>query len=110
MCVCLPNSTQNCQKGFTKGQRDGRAKTIQVVSNLKILKGSMKNKVSNVQFFGDVDVKLLPNIVEAVQKYVDLPGRTFGVWPLSIVYEVMRKWEKVFPVYEQLGSSSLAAG
>ena len=51
MCVCLPNSTQNCQKGFTKGQRDGRAKTIQVVSNLKILKGSMKNKVSNVQFF-----------------------------------------------------------
>ena len=52
--------------------------------------------MSNVQHFNDVDLKLLPNIVEAVQKYENTADRSEdgydNVKALSIVYEVMRKW------------------
>ena len=61
---------------------------------------------SNVQHFDDTDVKLLPGILEAVHRYASVvhPSdrhRTgyCRVEPLSIVYEVMRKWDKVFPLY-----------
>jgi hypothetical protein len=57
--------------------------------------------MSNVQHFDDIDVKLLPNMLENAQKY----SKTVFQWgkdeeALSIVYEVMRKWDKVFPVYK----------
>ncbi|KAK1742142.1 leucine-rich repeat protein [Skeletonema marinoi] len=57
--------------------------------------------MSNVQHFGDIDVKILPNILEAVQKYAtkvheDEDNPKPKVKPLSIVYETMRKWEKAF--------------
>eukprot|EP00574_Skeletonema_japonicum_P008014 CAMPEP_0201735714 /NCGR_PEP_ID=MMETSP0593-20130828/37801_1 /ASSEMBLY_ACC=CAM_ASM_000672 /TAXON_ID=267983 /ORGANISM="Skeletonema japonicum, Strain CCMP2506" /LENGTH=44 /DNA_ID= /DNA_START= /DNA_END= /DNA_ORIENTATION= len=44
--------------------------------------------MSNVQDFVDIDVKLLPNILEAVQKYSRLTEETEDyVEALSIVYE-----------------------
>ena len=51
---------------------------------------------SNVQYFSDVDVKLLPKMLEAVQRYANNPNAR----RLSIVYEIMRRWEKVFNMYE----------
>jgi len=61
---------------------------------------------SNVQHFDDIDVKLLPSILEAVQRYASVVHSDDRytpdfreVEPLSIVYEVMRKWDKVFPLY-----------
>ena len=50
--------------------------------------------MSNVQHFGDIDVKLLPNVLEAVQKYsITLNDSDDDiVQASSIVYEVMRKW------------------
>jgi hypothetical protein len=61
---------------------------------------------SNVQHFGDIDVKLLPSILEAVQRYGSVVHSDDRYSPtgdpvetLSIVYEVMRKWDKVFPLY-----------
>jgi len=64
---------------------------------------SSRNKtISNVQHFDDIDVKLLPNVLESVQRYSKYATR----WhkheskPLSIVYEVMRKWDKAFPLYK----------
>eukprot|EP00984_Skeletonema_dohrnii_P022838 scaffold11933_cov117-Skeletonema_dohrnii-CCMP3373.AAC.10 len=66
---------------------------------------SFRNQtLSNVQHFGDIDVKLLPNMLEAVQRYHNAAKehqsgpRDWGVEPLSIVYEVMRKWDKAFPI------------
>ncbi len=64
---------------------------------------SSRNKsVSNAQHFGDIDVKFLPDIVQAVQKYasfqMEIDAEDF-VRELSIVYEIMRKWDKVFPLY-----------
>ena len=59
---------------------------------------SRNETMSNVQHFGDIDVKILPNILEAVQKYATKvhQDEIFKVEPLSIVYETMRKWEKAF--------------
>lgn len=62
---------------------------------------------SNVQYVDDIDVKLLPSILEAVQRYASVahlddtnsPPDYSRVEPLSIVYEVMRKWDKAFPLY-----------
>jgi len=76
--------------------RENRARKI-----YKLL--SERNKstpMSNVQYFDEVDVKLLPDMLEAVQSLSVLGGAApGGVAALSIVYEVMRKWDKVFPLY-----------
>ena len=58
--------------------------------------------MSNVTQFGDIDVKLLPQMLEAVQKYHDAARnyrsypRISYVDPISVVYAIMRKWDKVF--------------
>ncbi len=68
------------------------------------LLSSRHESMSNVQHFGGIDVNVLPHMVEAVQKYAscqvgfDIHLRRF-VRELSIVYELMRKWDKVFPLY-----------
>jgi len=49
--------------------------------------------MSNVQHFSDIDVKILPIMLEAVQTYATNVDDS-KVKPLSIVYEVMRKWDK----------------
>jgi hypothetical protein len=61
---------------------------------------------SNVQHFGNIDVKILPFLLKAVQRYASVVYPNdhqridyCRVEPLSIVYEVMRKWDKVFPLY-----------
>jgi len=63
---------------------------------------SSRNKtMSNVQHFGDIDVKLLPNVLEAVQKYsISLNYRDDDIVKASsIVYEIMRCWDKVSSLY-----------
>ena len=68
---------------------------------------SSRNKtMSNVQHFSDVDLKLLPNILQSVQKYY-MHTHDPKVNPLSIVYEIMRKWDKAFPLYKSLGVESV---
>ena len=66
---------------------------------------SSRNKtMSNVQHFSDIDLKILPNMLAAVQKYSsDVQNYDPKVNPLSIVYEIMRKWDKVIPLYKSLG-------
>ncbi len=67
----------------------------------------------NVQDFVDIDVKLLPNILEAVQKYSGLAKEDDDyhdydyVETLSVVYEVMRRWDKVSPLFKSLGRSAM---
>ena len=72
---------------------------------------SSRNKtMSNVQHFSDIEVKLLPNMLAAVQKYSnDMQSNRHNpkVNPLSVVYEVMRKWDKTIPVYKSLGVDSI---
>ncbi len=75
---------------------------------------SSRNKtMSNAQHFGNIEVKILPNMLAAVHKYYDasteydLTNDMYKhdpkVEPLSIAYEIMRKWDKVFPLYKSLG-------
>ena len=79
---------------------------------------SLRNKtMSNAKYFDNIDVKILPNMLAAVQKYFDasihydLKNDMYKhdpkVDPLSIVYEVMRKWDKAFPLYKSLGIGSI---
>ncbi len=70
--------------------------------------------MSNVTEFGDIDVKILPNMLEAVEtchdaarKYRSSPPISYYVHPLSIVYEIMRKWDKAFHLYKALGVESI---
>ena len=67
---------------------------------------------SNVQHFDGIDAKILPFMLNAVQTYASpvYPYDHFRsgycrVEPLSIVYEVMRKWDKVFPLYTDRGNN-----
>eukprot|EP00984_Skeletonema_dohrnii_P032322 scaffold26237_cov162-Skeletonema_dohrnii-CCMP3373.AAC.3 len=65
---------------------------------------SIRNQsMSNVKHFGNIDVKMLPNMLEAMQRYhnaasvynVHSFGCTLYVEPVSLVYETLRKWDKV---------------
>ena len=58
---------------------------------------------SNLQDFIDIDTKMLPKVLEVVQHYdTEYPDVDEAecvlprVGSLSIVYEIMRKWDKVF--------------
>jgi hypothetical protein len=84
-----------------RARKSNRARKI-----YKLLSSRHKS-MSNAQHFGGTDVNVLPHMVEAVQKYAepdtDYTGYVAGIPllpALSIVYEVMRKWDKVFPVYD----------
>jgi hypothetical protein len=65
-----------------------------------------------VQYFDSIGVKILPTMLKAVQSYASVvyPDDRYSsgycrVEPLSIVYEVMRKWDKVFPLYTDGGNN-----
>eukprot|EP00984_Skeletonema_dohrnii_P039075 scaffold43053_cov144-Skeletonema_dohrnii-CCMP3373.AAC.1 len=63
---------------------------------------SSRNKtLSNVQHFGDIDVKLLPNMLDAVHKYSN-DGGNDSVKASSIVYEIMRFWDQVTPIIRRV--------
>lgn len=64
-----------------------------------------RNKsMTNVQHFNGIDVKILPHMIVAVHRYWNL---YLPLNSLSIVYEVMRKWEKVvFPLYNLEGGDT----
>ena len=79
---------------------------------------SSRNKtMSNAKYFENNDAKILPNMLTCVQKYhdasihYDLKNKMYKhdpkVDPLSIVYEVMRKWDKAFPLYKTLEYESI---
>ena len=89
----------------------GKAREMNRGRKIYKLLSSRHESMSNVQHFGDIDVNVLPHMVEAVQKYASFQeeadvevdaetGAHYNVAALSIVYEVMRKWNKVFPVYD----------
>jgi len=70
---------------------------------------------SNIQHLTGVPIEILPEMLSSVQKYSDYhlsrcpdhntPGRdNDDVTALSVVYEIMRKWDKALSVYESLSS------
>ena len=82
---------------------------------------SSRNKENtNVQYFDDdMPVEILPDMLRSIQQYSEyhigqedeeVPERgEEDSTSLSIVFEVMRRWEKVFSVYECLGSGSMSS-
>ncbi len=76
---------------------------------------SRRNKeMSNTQHFGDIDVNLLPEVLLAVQHYSSAPKPSSihftydineEVNALSIVHEIILKWDKALTLYETLGGS-----
>jgi hypothetical protein len=88
---------------FSEVMKDNRGRKIYSIL-------SSRNKtMSNVEHFGNFDVKLLPNMLETVQRYSKYVVRwhKHEVEALSIVYEVMRKWDKVFPLYKSSGAGNI---
>ena len=66
---------------------------------------------SNVHHFDDVPIELLPEMLTSIQKYSNYhvganapPKDNRDVKTLSVVYEIMRKWDQVISVYESLSS------
>ena len=72
---------------------------------------SRNRKYSNVEHFEDVPVELLPDMLVSIQKYANYhvpdraPGRSeHDVIPLSIVYEILQRWDKSLAAFESLSS------
>ncbi len=85
---------------------DSNVREINRAKKISFILSSRNETTSNVQHFGDIDVKLLPNVLEAVQKYLRLmDGYQDIVVALSVVYEIMRRWDKVSPLFKALGKS-----
>ena len=72
---------------------------------------SRNRKCSNVKHFDGVPVELLPEILTSIQQYSEYhlgdnapPKCDESADSLSVVYEIMRWWDKSVSVYESLGS------
>ena len=66
---------------------------------------------SNVQYLDDVPVEFLPDMLSSIQLYSEYhlrdkapPKHSKDVKTLSVVYEILRHWEKAFSVYEALSA------
>ncbi|KAK1739013.1 leucine-rich repeat protein [Skeletonema marinoi] len=82
LTLCWNNSSQDM------GENRGR-KIYRLLS-------SRNKTMSNVQHFGDIDVKLLPNMLQTVQKQkYSNDGGNDNVKASSIVYEIMRFWDQL---------------
>jgi hypothetical protein len=69
---------------------------------------SRNKRMSNAQYFDDIDINLLPEILAAVQRYASTPVSerqllyrvNSEVSGLSIVYELMRKWDSIYKIWD----------
>ena len=67
-------------------------------------------QMCNVQYFDDIDINLLPDILAAVQ-YCAIGGDPLiynineKVNSLSITFEIMRKWDKALSLYKTLSDN-----
>ena len=72
--------------------------------------------MSNVKHFGNIDVKILPNMLEAMQRYhnaasvynAHLFRSNFYLELVLIVYETLRKWDKVMGLCKSLGAENMS--
>ena len=67
---------------------------------------------SNVEDFADVPIEILPDMLQSIHKYSQF-WRSDQWWigkdgnyvePLSVVYEILRNWDKALSLYESLGN------
>jgi len=71
---------------------------------------STRNKTnSNVQYFDKLPIELLPDMLESIKKYSEYhfgdktPRRDQNdVKPISIVYEILRKWDEALSAFEYI--------
>jgi hypothetical protein len=101
----IADSNHSCFiEEFTE-ENESEVREINRARKIYGLLSSRNETMSNVQYFGDIDLKLLPNVLEAVQKYsLRLrDGDDDNVKASSIVYEVMRRWDKLSSLYKSLG-------
>ena len=110
------NSNHTCHivkaSKFNGRQYDDRLEPKQVRQKKIYYMISERNrKCSNVQHFDRVPVEYLPDMLGSIQQYSEYhvgdaapDKRDKDVTTLSMVYEIMRFWEKAISVYESLGS------
>ena len=72
---------------------------------------SWNRTCSNVDHFEDIPVEFLPSMLESIQQYANyhVPDRTPSqdirdVKPLSIMFEVLQRWDKSLATFEALSS------
>ncbi|KAK1739091.1 leucine-rich repeat protein [Skeletonema marinoi] len=103
--------------GYIGNNSHSRGQINRAAKVYKLL--SIRNQsMSNVKHFGNIDVKILPNMLEAMQRYhnaasvhnanAHLFRRNFDVEPVSIVYETLRKWDKVMELCKSLGAENMS--
>jgi len=71
---------------------------------------STRNKTnSNVQYFDKLPIELLPDMLESIKKYSEYhfgdetPRKAQSdVKPISIVYEILRKWDEALSAFEYI--------
>ena len=95
----------NGDRNFTKAFDPTLVRQKKIYSVLS----SRNRDNSNVGHFDDIHVKLLPNMLNSIQKYSNYQDDNISqvrghVQPLSIVYDICRNWEESIAVFEALSS------
>ena len=95
------------ESGNLIGPKAARGKKIYYVLS------SRNRECSNVHYLEGVPVEFLPNMFMAIQQYSEYhlqdksPSQDDNdVNALSIVFEIVRRWDKGFSVYESLSTSN----
>ena len=100
---------------FDTNPTDTYTKAVRQKKIYRVL--SVRNKnCSNVQHFDDIPFELIPDMLKSIQQYSEyhkkvepdygrMPRQNiYNECPLSIVYEVIRGWDKASSLYESLSN------
>lgn len=72
---------------------------------------TLNRSSSNTQHFEDIPVELLPNMLVSIQRYSNYHAQKHAPMkhrsharPISIIYEILQRWDKSLEVFEALSS------
>ena len=120
--ICYPDDDDELLEGLELTEMNGKAEVedsleaaffIGFVRQKKVysILSARNRNCSNVDHFENVPVELLPNMLELIQQYANyhVPDRTPSqdvrdVKPLSIMYEILQRWDKSLAAFEALSS------
>eukprot|EP00571_Detonula_confervacea_P011998 CAMPEP_0172306308 /NCGR_PEP_ID=MMETSP1058-20130122/7406_1 /TAXON_ID=83371 /ORGANISM="Detonula confervacea, Strain CCMP 353" /LENGTH=206 /DNA_ID=CAMNT_0013018149 /DNA_START=122 /DNA_END=742 /DNA_ORIENTATION=+ len=101
----------SCHSKFNEGPDDSYHSVAVRQKKIYSLLSLRNRKWSNVQYFDDIPVELLPDMLSSIQQYSEYhcgenaPEQDDeDTNAFSIVFEVMRRWDESISVYEALSN------
>ncbi|KAL7553982.1 hypothetical protein ACHAWF_017351 [Thalassiosira exigua] len=97
---------------FSQFQEEGDDPKVVRGTKIFDLLSSRHRTCSNVMDWDNIPVELLPDMISSIQRNweysKDFWDSKYDIKPLSIVFEMLRRWDRAFSVFESLSAAVLS--